>query len=390
MKKINNIVIITAGYPTPINPKPLVFLDQLACSWAEMGMSVTVICPVPCFVELKEKNRYFKYKWQRETNGKSITVYHPRFIGLGRLEEGSLIAFKISYISFQNAVKKIINSLDSKPDVLYSHFLTSGRHAGDLAKLYSVPGFCAFGESSLWSVTPLNYRFTKQSLGNLSGIVAVSSENKRLLNEAKLYDHQRIFVVSNGVDRRVFFPYDKESMRRKYGFPQKEIIGVFVGAFCSRKGVLRTQEAASKSNIKMIYIGDGEEIPTGPNILFAGKVSHDLVAQYLSVADFFVLPTRAEGCCNSILEAMACGLPIISSNRSFNDDILDDSYSIRIDPDDIQKIQESMEFLTLNEDRRSKMSEAALIASEKFSLDWRANRILEIMEETFSKKDNRQ
>ena len=49
-----------------------------------------------------------------------------------------------------------------------------------------------------------------------------------------------------------------------------------------------------------------------------------------------------------------------------------------------------MEFLTLNEDRRSKMSEAALIASEKFSLDWRANRILEIMEETFSKKDNRQ
>lgn len=382
MKIVNNIVVITAGYPTPVNPKPLVFLDQLVCRWAEMGVNVVVVCPVPYFIELKDRNKYYKYKWYRETSGNSITVYHPRYIGFGSVEESSLLAFSVSYNNFQNAVKRVISSLNIKPDVLYSHFLTSGRHTGDLAELYDIPGFCAFGESSLWSVKPFNHSQTKHSLNKLSGIIAVSSENKRVLFESDLFDQERVIVIPNGVDRRVFFPYDKDCMREKLKFPREEIIGVFVGAFCSRKGVLRVQKAASNSNIKMIYIGDGEEFPNGSNILFAGKVNHDLVAQYLSAADFFVLPTRAEGCCNSILEAISCGLPVISSNRSFNDDILDDKYSIRIDPDDIHMIQTAMEYLAQNEDKRMDMSREAYLASEKFSLEWRASRILEIMEKS--------
>ena len=382
MKIVNNIVVITAGYPTPVNPKPLVFLDQLVCRWAEMGVNVVVVCPVPYFIELKDRNKYYKYKWYRETSGNSITVYHPRYIGFGSVEESSLLAFSVSYNNFQNAVKRVISSLNIKPDVLYSHFLTSGRHTGDLAELYDIPGFCAFGESSLWSVKPFNHSQTKHSLNKLSGIIAVSSENKRVLFESDLFDQERVIVIPNGVDRRVFFPYDKDCMREKLKFPREEIIGVFVGAFCYRKGVLRVQKAASNSNIKMIYIGDGEEFPNGSNILFAGKVNHDLVAQYLSAADFFVLPTRAEGCCNSILEAISCGLPVISSNRSFNDDILDDKYSIRIDPDDIHMIQTAMEYLAQNEDKRMDMSREAYLASEKFSLEWRASRILEIMEKS--------
>ena len=382
MKIVNNIVVITAGYPTPVNPKPLVFLDQLVCRWAEMGVNVVVVCPVPYFIELKDRNKYYKYKWYRETSGNSITVYHPRYIGFGSVEESSLLAFSVSYNNFQNAVKRVISSLNIKPDVLYSHFLTSGRHTGDLAELYDIPGFCAFGESSLWSVKPFNHSQTKHSLNKLSGIIAVSYENKRVLFESDLFDQERVIVIPNGVDRRVFFPYDKDCMREKLKFPREEIIGVFVGAFCSRKGVLRVQKAASNSNIKMIYIGDGEEFPNGSNILFAGKVNHDLVAQYLSAADFFVLPTRAEGCCNSILEAISCGLPVISSNRSFNDDILDDKYSIRIDPDDIHMIQTAMEYLAQNEDKRMDMSREAYLASEKFSLEWRASRILEIMEKS--------
>lgn len=81
---------------------------------------------------------------------------------------------------------------------------------------------------------------------------------------------------------------------------------------------------------------------------------------YLNAADFFVLPTLAEGCCNAIIEALACGLPVISSNLPFNDDILDENNSIKINPMDIQALRESMTMLIEDELLRNRLSDGAL------------------------------
>jgi glycosyltransferase involved in cell wall biosynthesis len=127
---------------------------------------------------------------------------------------------------------------------------------------------------------------------------------------------------------------------------------VYTGAFNHDKGVLRVQEAALQiPELKMIYIGGGKDEPEGNNILFKGRVAHDKVPLYLSAADFFVLPTLAEGCCNAIIEAMACGLPIISSIGAYNDDILSDEYSIRVDPNDVAAISSAMKMLTDDKDK---------------------------------------
>ena len=68
------------------------------------------------------------------------------------------------------------------------------------------------------------------------------------------------------------------------------------------------------------------------------KWEHDVIAEYLNCADIFVSPTLAEGCSNSIVEAMACGLPIISSDLPFNHDILDEKNSILLDPVEVNEI----------------------------------------------------
>ena len=87
-----------------------------------------------------------------------------------------------------------------------------------------------------------------------------------------------------------------------------------------------------------------------------------------------------EGCSNAIVEAMACGLPIISSNRAFNDDILDAECSIRVNPVDVDEIHEAIQKLVSDPISREKMSEAAIKKAENLTLSVRAQNILAYIE----------
>ena len=93
-----------------------------------------------------------------------------------------------------------------------------------------------------------------------------------------------------------------------------------------------------------------------------------------------MLPTLQEGSCNAIVEAMACGLPIISSDGAFNDDLLTDEMSIRVNPKSVEEIHQAI--ITLRDDpvRRKQMADAALERSKQFDVDDRAERILSFIE----------
>ena len=375
------ICILTTGYPTPQDPGRYAFVDQLACAWADMGNKVSVIYPVPAFVEIKNQKRFYKSKWERETPGhNTVSVRCPRFFSVSNRRLFGIDTQSISYKSFQRAVIKSINNMKEKPDVLYGHFLPSGCQAGDAGEKLSIPSFCAFGESSLWSIEGWDINTIRNRLAKLSGIISVSTENKRILVEQHLYREKDIKVFPNGADHSLFHPSDRKMMRKKYGFPEDAFIGVYTGAFNDDKGVLRAQEAAVHAgDTFMIYIGGGNLKPQGDNILFSGKLPHDIIPEYLSAADFFILPTRAEGCCNAIVEAISCGLPVISADRAYNNDILEESYSVRTDPEDIEAMTEAIISLRDNPERREQLSWAAKEKSVKFDVHKRASAILEFM-----------
>ena len=376
-----HICLITTGYPTPYELGKYAFVDQLACTWADIGHKVTVIYPIPAYVELVDKKRFYKTKWERETlNANKVSVRCPRFFSASDKKILGIDTKEVSYKSFQKAVSRVISNMPEKPDVLYGHFLPSGCQAGDIGDKLSIPSFCAFGESSLWSIDEWSIYKVRKSLNKLSGIVSVSTENKRILIDNQLFREKDIEVFPNGVDHSLFCPRDKKAIREKLGFPIDSYIGVYTGSFNDDKGVLRAQEAAVKAgNVKMIFIGGGIQKPEGSNILFCGKLQHESIPEYLNAADFFILPTRAEGCCNAIVEAMSCGLPIISANGAYNDDILSDEYSIRTDPNDINGMIEAIKLLRDNTKQREMMSKAALNASMRFDITDRASSILDFM-----------
>ena len=114
-------------------------------------------------------------------------------------------------------------------------------------------------------------------------------------------------------------------------------------------------------------------------VLWNSSACQSKVLELLSACDVFVLPTLREGCCNAIIEAMACGLPIVSSDRAFNDDLLTDELSIRVDPMDVDAIRDAIIELRDNPTKREQMGVAALERAKLFDVNDRAKRILQFM-----------
>ena len=113
------------------------------------------------------------------------------------------------------------------------------------------------------------------------------------------------------------------------------------------------------------------------NILYKGTLEHSLIPEMLSAGDFFVLPTLAEGSCNAIIESLACGLPIITSNSKFNDDIINNKVAIRVDPLNIGQIRNAIIKLMKERELRNGMSQEAVKWAKNFDIDIRARNIVE-------------
>ena len=109
-------------------------------------------------------------------------------------------------------------------------------------------------------------------------------------------------------------------------------------------------------------------------------MTHNDVPLYLNASDVFVLPTLQEGCCNVVVGAMACGLPVISSNLPFNWDVLNTDNSIMVDPLNVEEIKQAIIKLRDNIKLRENMSIAALDMASKLTIQERAAKILSFIQ----------
>ena len=183
-------------------------------------------------------------------------------------------------------------------------------------------------------------------------------------------------MIPNATDETRFYAKDRAACREKLDWDPAQFIVAFTGSFIERKGVRKLCAALDRfDDVYSVFIGTGEQQPDCKNIIHCGRVPNAQMCDYLNAADIFVLPTLAEGCCNAIVEAVCCGLPVVSADRAFNYDVLDCGNSILIDPLSEDEIYEAIRKLKDDEQLRSRLSRGCLDRAKELTLDARVDKI---------------
>ena len=371
-----NKILFIGGYPNTEEPVRNVFFQKLVWEIANQGIECCVIAPVPIRgkTSLGIKNESI----ETTNKGLKIRVYRPKYFSYSSRNIFGFNTLILSELAFRKAAKRQARKIDFDFDAIYGHFiLRGGLAATDLAMKYSVPAFFACGESDLNNDVFRGYPFSMaKRISECKGVISVSSKNKEDLIKYGLFNDDDIIVAPNSVDTSIFRIKSKIESRKDLGFPKDAFIVGFAGYFIDRKGDKRLLKAANNLPVKLAFAGKGDNPPIGDNVIFCGQLNHEKMPIFSSACDIFVLPTLAEGCCNSIVEAMSCGLPIVSSNLPFNDDILNDGNSIRVDPNNVDEIRHAIERLYKDENLRLQLSKGSIETAKALSIDKRAEVII--------------
>ena len=383
---VSHLVLVTNNFPSPAVPTRGTFVRQFACAVARQGVRCTVIQPVAIHDAWRSAGYPFH---QREDlgAGQVVEVYRPRFLSLSAREGfarlGPLSPSLFTLSRFTGAVRRVLRTQKIHPDALYGHFLfLAGAAAVRVGREMDLPVFPCVGEGELWTVRQFGVARSREELSFACGFLANSSVLKRTLIHDLGLDAERIGVFPNGVDLAKFNPRDRGSARKKFNLPQDRFLVAAAGNFLMKKGIVRVGEAIEGlDGVGGVFAGSGPVPPRASNMVLCRRVAHDEMPELLSACDVFVLPTLIEGSCNALVEAMACGLPIISSTGEFNDDLLTADMSVRVDPMDVGAIRQAIVRLRDDGALRVRMAAAAEKRSRDFDINNRARRILAFMAE---------
>jgi glycosyltransferase involved in cell wall biosynthesis len=197
----------------------------------------------------------------------------------------------------------------------------------------------------------------------------------------------RIVRVPNGLDLVGFAPVDDDERRRlrkELALPANDVLFLFVGRFAQYKGIedlLAAWNEAGIPDAHLVLVGSATETdkPIGdfaaPDTVIVRDYTNSIV-DYLGAADVFVYPSYTDGMSNAVLEALACGLPVIASRSGATEELIDDGTSgVLFDAGDRAALASAMRGLSKDSVFRDRLGIAARAAVEPYDIRTVVDRI---------------
>ena len=228
-------------------------------------------------------------------------------------------------------------------------------------------------------------------------IVAVSKYSRHKILEHYDVEEAKIRIIPNGVDVERFKPTDATASKRQFDLGEEPTV-LFVGSLVPRKGLPYLVEAAKKvvkqqADTKFVIVGDGplrkqldESLNNAgllDNFVFLGNLRENQLSAVYSAADVFVLPSIQEGQGIVLLEAQACGKPVVAFGEGgVYEAVRDKESGFLVDLGNSEGLADELLRLLGDEGLRQKMGATGRrFVTENFTWDLCAQRMLGVYRE---------
>jgi teichuronic acid biosynthesis glycosyltransferase TuaC len=318
------ILVFTSLYPNAVRPRHGVFVEERLRQLVAGGkVTATVVAPVPWFPFRHPRfGAYAAFAEVPEREERyGIRILHPRYPLIPKL--GMSLAPLLMYRALLPMVQRLLRE-DPDYDLIDAHyFYPDGVAAVHIGCRIGKPVVVTARGTDVTLIP--RYRLPRRQILRAAQRAAVIITVSQALRDKLVHlgaAAEKVTVLRNGVDLERFGLLEAGALRAKLGL--KGTVWLSVGNLVELKGVHLTLAAlAELSDVTLLIAGEGREehnlrqlaqrLRVRSRVRFLGNVPHAELADYYNAADVLVLASSREGMPNVVLEALACGTPVIAT-----------------------------------------------------------------------------
>ncbi len=318
-----SLLTVTTLFPNPVQRAHGVFVETRLRKLIASGEAVShVLAPIPWLPPFLRYGSYGALQSvasRAERNG--LTIEHPRYLVLPKI--GMTLTPHTLYLAMRKRLAALLRE-GKRFDLIDAHyFYPDGVAAVRLAREFNLPVTVTARGTDLNFIPEFSgpRKMILDAAAQADGMITVCQALKDTLVEMGVAP-DRVTVLRNGVDLELFRPIDRTAARRALGLTRRTLASV--GLLIDRKGHHHIIRALRQlPDVDLLIAGDGpdrralERLAEGEGVearvRFLGSVDQNQLREIYNAADTLVLASSREGWANVLLEAMACGTPVIAS-----------------------------------------------------------------------------
>ena len=334
------LIVFSSLFPNAAQPHAGLFIRERMFRVGRL-LPVVVVSPRPWFpgqALIRRLRPGYRPQPARHEVQQSVEVWFPRFLALpGGLRQLDGVMMALACLPTLWRLKR-----EHGYNLIDAHFAyPDGYAASLLGRWLGLPvSITLRGTEVPHSRIPALRRRIAKALAGATRVFSVSDSLRQLAVGLGM-PAAKGRVIGNGIDLDRFLPVPRTDARRRFGLPEDARVLVSVGALVERKGfhrVIACLPALLENTANLHYLIVGGANPEGDmlaelraqvaaagleeRVHFLGAMPPDELKWPLSAADVFVLATRNEGWANVFLEAMACGVPVVTTDVGGNREVV--------------------------------------------------------------------